>query len=113
MREEVSARLRTLPRKLKVGAYDYRTEIHAGKNPEDDYGTVSFEDFKINLWPEAMPSSEFLVGVVLHELLHIIYENIGLAGLDEEKTVTGFEVGLVALYRDNPKLLTWIKKGLK
>jgi hypothetical protein len=52
---------------------------------------------------------------VLHELFHAIYANEGLDvnGDGEESIVSSFETGLVSLFRDNPKLLNWIKRGLK
>jgi hypothetical protein len=55
------------------------------------------------------------VGTVIHELLHVIYDNEAIEDKrsSEEAIVVSFETGLVSLFRDNPKLLNWIKRGLK
>jgi hypothetical protein len=58
------------------------------------------------------------VGITLHECPHVIFDNQGLEHMKkrkddrEEQIVLGFEAGLVSLFRDNPKLLTWMKKYL-
>lgn len=111
MNEQVEALLRTLPRKVKVGAYDFRIRIVEGESPE--WGEADVDTQTVSVWPEDMANPAFLVGIVLHELLHVIYHYESLEGKDEEAVVTGYEVGLISLYRDNPKLLTWIKKGLR
>ena len=68
--------------------------------------------------PENLTSPSHVVGVALHECLHVIFDahNLGKMKRDkeerEEAIVMGFEAGLVSLFRDNPKLLTWMKKWL-
>jgi Zn-dependent peptidase ImmA (M78 family) len=119
MTPEVEAVLKTLPRKIKVGAYDWRIKVIT--DPSDFYGEASFEKAVITIWPANHQSPDRVVGTVLHELLHVIYTNEDLEDRAvhsapealEEDIVTGFETGLIALYRDNPKLLNWIKRGLK
>ncbi len=107
--------IRTLPRKLKIGAYDWRIKIATGDN--DAWGETEALKQEITIWPEDMPSAHFCVGIVLHEILHALYSVDWLEPADteakEESIVAGYERGLVALFRDNPKLLTWIKRGLK
>jgi hypothetical protein len=117
MTPEVEAVLKTLPRRIKVGAYDWRIKIDT--EPSEDYGEANYDKAEITVWPANHQSPERLVGTVIHELLHVIYENEQLAGAGvvsrepEERIVGGFETGLVSLFRDNPKLLNWIKRGLK
>jgi hypothetical protein len=114
MNEHVEALLRTLPRKIKVGAYDWRIVLQEGDNT--DHGQADFEFKRINLWPDTLIDTVHTVGIVLHEFLHAIYEDRGLDESEEdreEQIVIAYETGLVALLRDNPKLLTWIRKGLK
>ena len=112
MNDEVEAVLRTLPRKIKVGAYDWRIKIASGDN--DEWGITEFDKYQITIWPDDMPHAHFCAGIVLHELYHVIFGNEELENVTEEETiVTGFERGTVALLRDNPKLLNWIKRGLK
>jgi hypothetical protein len=99
-----------------VGAYDWRIKVDPG--PSEDYGETNYDKAEITIWPANHQSPERLVGTVIHELLHVIYDNEGLASVyntvgDEERVVLAFETGLVSLFRDNPKLLNWIKRGLK
>jgi hypothetical protein len=120
MNDQVTAILRTLPRRIKVGAYDWRVVIHDG--PDDKYGEADFATHHINLWPENLIDGPHAVGVVIHELLHVIYGDRNVIEVlsngddteeHEEGIVLAFENGIVSLYRDNPKLLTWIKRGFK
>jgi hypothetical protein len=114
MTPDVEAVLKTLPRRIKVGAYDWRIKVDTG--PSEDYGETDYDKAEITIWPANHQSPERLVGTVIHELLHVIYDNEELAGAVgeiEETIVVGFETGLVSLFRDNPKLLNWIKRGLK
>lgn len=113
MTPEVEAVLKTLPRKIKVGAYDWRIKVDP--NPSDDYGEANYETAVLTVWPANHQSPERLVGTVIHEILHVIYGNEGIDvnGDGEEGIVCSFETGLVSLFRDNPKLLNWIKRGLK
>lgn len=107
--------LRRLPKKLKIGPYDWRVVLEADGG--DKCGETDFEVHTIRLWPSVLTSSNHVVGILLHECLHVIYDNEALeheernGGL-EEAIVIGFEQGLVSLFRDNPKLLTWMKKCL-
>lgn len=113
MTPDVEAVLKTLPRRIKVGAYDWRVKVDT--NAGDDYGEADYQNAVITVWPASHQSPERLVGTVLHELLHVIYANEGLDvnGDVEEGIVASFETGLISLFRDNPKLLNWIKRGLK
>lgn len=109
--------LLSVPGKIKIGAYDWRVAVEAGV--DDKCGQADFETQTIRLWQDNITSDNHCVGILLHECLHVIYENAKLDKLKgkkadkEEAIVIGFENGLVSLFRDNPKLLTWIKKGLK
>jgi hypothetical protein len=105
MNDEVEAVLRTLPRKIKVGAYDWRIKIEPGVS--EDFGETNYDDAQVTVWPESHQSPDRVVGTVVHELLHVIDPDL------EEETVVKLENGLISLLRDNPKLLTWIKRGLK
>ena len=106
-----------LPRKLKVGAYDWAVVLHEG----DDglCGQADFAVHRLNLWPKNLTSPSHTVGIVLHECLHVIFENQGLEKMKrgkedrEEAIVVGFEAGLISLFRDNPKMFTWMKKWLR
>ncbi|SHH47999.1 hypothetical protein [Bradyrhizobium erythrophlei] len=115
---EVDTLLKALPRRIKVGAYDWRVILNEEEADIEKCGEADFEHHVVNLWPSHLNSPDHAVGIVIHELLHVIFDNADLEGNHtspdpEEEIVIGFEQGLVALYRDNPRLLTWIKKGLK
>lgn len=118
MNEQVEALLRTLPRKIKIGAYDWRVEINEGTS--ENYGQAVYDRNELHLWPEMFLGPAQTVGIVIHELLHAVIDDRDLMpdfrrilANQEEALVTGLEIGLITLLRDNPKLLTWIKRGLK
>jgi hypothetical protein len=116
MAEEVSACVRRLPKTIKIGPYDWQVRVMEGA--EGLCGQADFETSQLRLWPENLTSPSHVVGVALHECLHVIFDahNLGKMKRDkeerEEAIVMGFEAGLVSLFRDNPKLLTWMKKWL-
>lgn len=115
MTDDVSVCLRTLPRVIKIGAYDWRVHLEEGN---DKCGEADFEPQYIRLWPDALTSPSHCVGIVIHESLHVIYDNEKLGKTKrskearEEQIVMGFEAGLVSLLRDNRRLMNWIKKWL-
>lgn len=110
--------LTSLPRRVKVGAYDYRIEL-APKLPDEDGGrTWGFCDpnnYILHFFDlHEAPSPEWLIGTVLHEILHAVWDERGIGKRpDEEKAVSKLEVGLLNFMRDNPKMMNWMKKGLK
>lgn len=105
-----------LPRTLKIGAYDWAITLET--NESDCVGLADWEPHYIRLWPDGLTSPSHVVGTVLHECEHIIFDNHGLGHLKrgkderEEQIVSAFETGLVSLFRDNPKFLTWMKRWL-
>jgi hypothetical protein len=106
-----------LPPTVKIGAYDWVVAIMEGQH-EEMCGQADFEVRHIRLWPDNLTSAAHAVGIFLHECLHVIYDIQGLENMKrskddrEEQVVLGFEAGIVSLFRDNPKLLTWMKKWL-
>lgn len=108
--------LRTMPKRLKIGAYDWTVVVDDGES--DLAGQARFASDDIVLWPKNLTSTGHAVGTVLHECLHIIFENHGLGKMKrgkeerEETIILGFEAGLVSLFRDNPKFLIWMKRWL-
>ena len=109
--------LRGLPRTLKLGAYDWSVVFKTGES--ENHAQADFQAHAIRVWPKDLTSPGHAVGVVLHECLHVIYDNQGLEkmprGKDarEEAIILGFEAGLVSLFRDNVPLLIWMKKWLR
>lgn len=120
MSEAVASCIRSLPNKLKVGAYDWSVMVMGEADGDSDVcGQADFEFHQLRLWPTRLTTPGHVVGITLHECLHVIFENAGLIQLKrgkddrEEQIIIGFETGLISLLRDNPKLLTWMKKWLK
>ena len=112
--------LKELPRVLKIGPYDWAVVKYDESGPEfTTCGQTDFETQEIILWTSMLPNTSTVVGTVLHECLHVIFENEKLGKLKknksarEEQIVLGFEAGLISLLRDNPKLLRWMLKWLK
>ncbi len=109
--------LLAIPRTLKIGAYDWAVIVN--DEVGDNCGQADFEVHHLNLWPKNLTSPSHAVGIVLHECLHVIFENQGLEKLKrgkddrEEAIVVGFEAGLISLFRDNKKMLVWMKKWLR
>lgn len=112
-----------MPRKIKIGAYDWAIILKDGdgrENANDDplWGQAHFDVQQIWLWPEQFTSPDKVVGIVLHECHHVIFDNHGLEHLKrdkedrEEQIVLAFEAGIISLLRDNPRLVNWIKKNL-
>lgn len=113
--DDLETCLRGLPRRLKVGAYDWTTAMEDGDS--ELCGSANFQTQRILLWPSNLTSPGHAVGTLLHECLHIIFENHeldkGKRKADyEERIVLSFEAGLVSLFRDNPKLMIWMKRWL-
>jgi hypothetical protein len=113
---DVSSCLAGLPGALRIGAYDWTIKLEEGSG--DFCGLADFAIQHLYLWPDNLNSPSHAVGIFLHECLHVIFMNQGLEQLKrgredrEEQIVMGFEAGLTSLFRDNPKLLTWMKKWL-
>lgn len=118
MAPEIEALLKTLPRKFKVGAYDWTVVVQGGES--EHYGLAVYDKNELHLWPDMFLGPAQAVGIVFHELLHAVIDDRDLMpdfrrrlANQEEALVTGLEIGIITLFRDNPKLLAWIKKGLK
>jgi hypothetical protein len=100
-----------MPSKMKIGAYDWGIVVEDGDAP--DMGEANFEHNQIRIWRANVKNAGQLVGIIIHECFHILYEQNTLAKVKrdrEEKVVTAFEVGTVSLLRDNPKFVTWMKR---
>jgi hypothetical protein len=111
--------LNTAPKTLRIGPADYDIEyvedgvlIDGDPNPKMGMCHPNAELIKISVKYLASPVG--LVSVFLHEALHGIWHNQNLPSkVKEEEAVQGIETGLVQLFRSNPGLIDWIKKGLK
>jgi len=115
--EATAACLKSLPSKIKIGPYDWTIVLQ--DTEEALLGQTWPGTCNIALWPKNLTSAAQVVGIVLHECSHVIFENQGLSHLKrdkeerEEQIVCAYEAGMIGLFRDNPKLLTWMKKWLR
>lgn len=118
---DVTLCLRVMPKKLKIGAYDWTVILQPGDGDGKEAlcGQAHFDIQQLWLFPKHLTGPDHVVGIVLHECLHVIFDNHGLSQMKrkkddrEEQIILGFEAGLISLFRDNPRLLTWMKKWLK
>ena len=117
MAGKVDECIREIPRTLKIGAFDWTVVIDEGDSGL--YGLARYDTSELILWSKNHTSADRVVGTALHECLHAIFENHGLGKLKrnkaarEEAIITGFESGLISLFRDNPRFVTWMRKWLR
>jgi hypothetical protein len=108
--------LQIIPSEIKVGTLTYKIEVVFGLLDEEGKevsGICVFETQTIKIDGVA-PSKAWVVDTLLHELLHAVWNERGLPKkANEERAVKTLGTGLLGLFQDNPKLLTWIKKGLR
>jgi hypothetical protein len=96
------------PRKIKVGPFTYR--IERGTVRDDEQGNTLFERQRIAIRPGLAPGLE--AEVVTHECLHTLTELTGQAARlgpkREEELVRALAPALLALLRENPRLVEYL-----
>jgi|TARA_R110000850_G_scaffold14139_3_gene45327 predicted nucleic acid-binding protein len=95
---------------VKVGPTDFSIE-YVPLNDEL-FGDFSYINSRIRIEENLKGSA--LVDTVLHEILHAIWKLGQLKDKreDEERAVAIMATYLTQVLRDNPKMLTWLKKNL-
>lgn len=110
-----------LPKKIKILSRDFVVEEMSEKEiGEGSYAGTCFCDKGI-IKVSAEFSSQKQAAVLIHELLHAVWNEMGITSVSghetiqitEEKVVTRLANGLAAVVRDNPALMPAIQKGLK
>lgn len=99
-----------LPKVVKIGGVDWKLnwsvpsdgEEHADKFGETRYGASE-------IWVHPGQSPSMIPSTILHELIHAILLNAGMA--NREPIVRALEVGLGQVLRDNKWLAEWLKNG--
>ena len=92
-----------IPGCLRIGPFNYKVELHDGYWGKDDvrvYGDVDERACVINLDIDASP--EVIRDSILHEILHAI---LLMYDKDDEELVRLLSPMLLAVIRDNPKLM--------
>lgn len=98
-----------LPASVRIGAHDYAITVC---RMADNFGTFSGVDGEIKI-NDLHPSKSMIVDTLLHEIGHAIIWTYNVNLADEESIVSGITPGWTQVYRDNPWLMDWIKRGLK
>tara|TARA_R110002020_G_scaffold199208_1_gene400622 strand:+ start:1767 stop:2066 length:300 start_codon:yes stop_codon:yes gene_type:complete len=95
---------------VKVGPTDFSIE-YVPLN-EELFGDFSYINSRIRI--EENLKGTALVDTVLHEILHAIWKLGQLKDKreDEERAVAIMATYLTQVLRDNPVMLTWLKKNL-
>jgi len=95
---------------VKVGPTDFSIE-YVPLNDEI-FGDFSYINSRIRIEENLKGSA--LVDTVLHEILHAIWKLGQLKDKreDEERAVAIMATYLTQVLRDNPNMLTWLKKNL-
>jgi hypothetical protein len=102
-----------LPEQIRIGAFDFRIVKWSSSQAAgaDCYGQCSTAEQTIRVQRD-MPSRYKAVDTTIHELTHAIYWAFDIEkGDNEERTVERMSSGLMAVYRDNPWLLSWIQSA--
>ncbi len=96
-----------LGKHVRVGPYDL--EIAITKLGDNIWGSFTFAKQVIELAPE-QPSGIFALDTFLHELNHAIFVVYDLKDSDnEERIASVLATGWTQVYRDNPRVLDWIR----
>lgn len=102
-----------LPKKVKIGPYDYAIVSLDKSDAEENYGTFASEEQEIRL-RDSFKSSHMMADTLLHEILHGIWFVHGIVVRDGEERVIGqMATGLTQVLRDNPDLVEFLRANLK
>lgn len=105
--------LNTLPKKIKVAGQTFKINLwgHHTASSYHKFGEFNLLDKTISI-DNSLDNLKF-IETLIHELLHCIYYMYTIEGEDdEERTVTSISKGLVQVYKNNPKLLTFINNNI-
>lgn len=101
-----------LPSKIRVWSHDFSVAKKEHVLDGEAIGAINCTRQEIFLRDNLKPSQE--VETLIHELMHAItyYTNLIKDREEEEKIVDTYTAGLVSIFKDNPKLLIYIKETL-
>jgi hypothetical protein len=104
----------TVPVKIvRVGPFDIQLVTLTDKERDNNMGTFSDTSLTIAL-RETYSLKQQEAETLLHEILHAIYEIMGVKAKDtEERVVAQMSIGLAGVIRDNPELMTWLIKAMQ
>lgn len=97
---------------IRVGSYDVKVTPLTVEESEKCLGVFHKNEMRMGL-ADKYATKQLEAQIVLHELLHAIYDVMGIHAKDgEERTVGQMSQGLAQVMRDNPKLIEWLRKQL-
>lgn len=97
------------PQAIQIGPYRFTVEEDKRLTEANNcYGRIDYTPQIIAIYPEM--SQERTAAVLLHELLHGLWDLSHLGGYegDEEKTITALAPALLDTLRRNPDLVRYI-----
>jgi len=115
MAGKTSPIIAALPETIKIGAYTVRiVKAQDHLVASEAWATWENQEFVIYV-RHIYPNNELAVASLLHEITHACFTVYGMAreGINEEQVCILNDMIWVAVFKDNPWLLDWIKKGLK
>lgn len=104
----------TLPSSIRIAAFDINVYEwnHLSATAMGRFGEWSSIECCIRVDTAVNPMK--VVDTLLHEINHAIYWAYGLEeGDKEERIVATMATAWLQIYRDNPKLLTWIADTIR
>lgn len=93
-----------LPKAIKVGPFTYQVREWNGGG---DHGACDSDELVISV--DSTKPTEQIKNTLLHEILHAVWYVWGLNKPNEEAAVNALANGLQTVFRDNPKLIEWMK----
>ena len=99
-------------RKVRIGYRDFTLSDFPRGFGERLFGETDLNTQIIHVHNDLQPQTK--AATILHETLHVIYDEYGIAvGDSEERVVTAFTNGLSQFIRDNPGIIVELIGGLK
>jgi hypothetical protein len=104
----------SVPSSIKVGGLVFKVHVVKDLKSADKpcFGTMSWDEQRIYL-DAAIPTKEFVVNILIHEIMHALWAFYELPRKNEETSVYRLANGLSALIKDNPELMDYIMKAYK
>ncbi len=113
MREKIGSLLRKLPATMRFGGNEYVIEKATIPEHRNNWGEIDSHKHKISI-DLAAPNGQRLAETVLHEALHGIWGDRHLPNnTQEEQAVEQLASGIIAMFIDNPWMLSWLQAALR
>jgi hypothetical protein len=112
-RSNANALMRQLPTSMRFGAHEYALEKGTIPEHERSWGKINTDLHMITIDID-VPNGKRLAETVLHEILHGIWSDRYLpSNAPEEQIIEQLSAGIIAMFIDNPWMLTWLSRALR